>query len=298
MRIFTLVVDQVANAPGNSTPIAIIEGCGENTDGGFSINFSNQFPLDDYSPGKDFDCPVAVNSFDPNDKRATPEGYQAEHYIESETPLEYTIRFQNTGTNTAYLVVIKDTLSQWLDITTFQEGNSSHPYELGLTGQGYLSFTFYNIALPDSAANQAASNGFVDFKITPRAETPIETTITNQAAIYFDYNEPVITNETYHTIIGDYLEVLVTSISHPTLSNIEVTVAPNPFHAACIFQIKNHQSAQYQLEVFDATGKLMRTEKFTGNVLALDSRGLSAGLYFYKLSATDGFKSTGRLAVF
>ncbi len=295
---YTLLVDQVENAPGNSHPMAIIEACGEDDNGEFSINFSNQFPLNDYNAGTDTDCPVAVNSFDPNDKRATPQGYQTEHYIEPETPLEYTIRFQNTGTDTAYLVVIRDTLNQWLDLTTFQEGNSSHPYELGLTGQGYLSFTFYNIALPDSAANQAASNGFVDFKITPRAETPVETMITNQAAIYFDFNEPVITNETYHTIVGDYIEVLVTAVSHPTIANIEVTVAPNPFRSSCIFEIKNHPTDQYLLEVFDATGKLMRSETRMGTSFTFDGNGLTTGMYFYRLTAADGFKSTGRMVVF
>ena len=238
------------------------------------------------------------HSFDPNDKKAVPEGYQDEHYIEPETPLEYTIRFQNTGTDTAFLVVIRDTPSQWLDITSFQEGNSSHPYELGLTGQGYLTFTFYNIELPDSTSNWEASNGFVDFKITPRAETPIETMITNQAAIYFDYNEPVITNETYHTIMGDYFEVLVTSVSHPTISNIEVTVAPNPFHGNCTFEIKNHKEEKYLLEVFDATGKLIQSENLTGTTLSFDGSRLNAGMYFYWLTAADGFKSTGRLVAF
>lgn len=295
---YTLLVDQVENAPGNSNPIAIIEACGESDNGDFSINFGNQFPQNDYNLGTDTDCPIAVNSFDPNDKNATPEGYQTEHYIEPETPLEYTIRFQNTGTDIAFLVVIKDTLSQWLDITTFQEGNSSHPYELGLTGQGYLTFTFYDINLPDSTSNLEASNGFVNFKITPLADTPVETVITNQAGIYFDFNDPIITNETFHTIVPDYLEVLVTSVSHPTLSNIEVAVAPNPFQGTCIFEIKNHTTDKYLLEIFDATGKLMQSENMTGNTLSFDGSGLNPGMYFYRLTAADGFKSTGRMVAF
>ncbi len=294
---FTLLVNQVPNAPGNSNPMAVVEGCGTNDAGEFSINFSNQFPLDDYQLVTDTECPIAVNSFDPNDKNAKPIGFTAEHYIEPETPLEYTIRFQNTGTDTAYLVVIRDTLSEWLDITTFQKGLSSHPYELGLTNQGHLSFTFYGIALPDSAANQAASNGFVDFKITPLADTPVETLIQNLAAIYFDYNEPVITNQTYHRIIGDYSELLVNTVSHPLMSGIEVSVSPNPFQNFCVFQIKNHEAHQYQLEIFNTAGILIRSELLDGNHLKFENQGINAGLYFYRLSADDGFLSTGRLIV-
>jgi len=295
--VFTLLVDQVPNAPGNSNPIAVVEGCGTNDDGEISINFTNQFPNNDFQLHMDTECPVAVNSFDPNDKNAVPVGFQTEHFIEPATPLEYTIRFQNTGTDTAFLVEIRDTLDQWLDLTTFQEGVSSHPYVLGLTDQGHLSFTFYGIALLDSASNQAASNGFVDFKITPRIETPVGTVITNQAGIYFDYNEPVITNETFHTIIEDHSELLVNTVSHPVISDIEISVIPNPFQSSCVFQIENHEVDQYQLTIFDATGKLIRKDSLSRSNLEFERKDLSSGLYFYRLTAEDGFLSTGRLVV-
>lgn len=50
-----------------------------------------------------------VCAYDPNDKIATPAGIGEEGFIPDDTQyMEYTVRFQNTGSDTAFTVVIKD----------------------------------------------------------------------------------------------------------------------------------------------------------------------------------------------
>ncbi|MEM1322505.1 MAG: T9SS type A sorting domain-containing protein [Bacteroidota bacterium] len=294
---FTLIADQVPNAPGGNFPVAVVEACGENTNGEFSINFSNQFPQNDADPSVDIDCPISIGSYDPNDKLAYPIGYREEHFIRPNTPLDYRIRFQNTGTDTAFTVVIRDTLDAWLDASTIQLGASSHDYEFDISGEGYMNFTFNNIDLPDSNVNLIASEGFVAFKILPFEETPLQTVIENQAAIYFDFNPPIITNETFHTIAEDYLEVLILSTQHPTLSGIEVKVHPNPFRGVATLSIEGHDAKQYQFEVYDAAGRRVRSAQPDSNRFDISGAGLPAGLYFYRLTADDGFLSTGKLVV-
>ena len=44
------------------------------------------------------------------------------------------------------------------------------------------------------------TNGFVSFKIDQRPDLPFGTEIINSAAIYFDYNEPVITENSVHQV--------------------------------------------------------------------------------------------------
>ncbi|MEP7170039.1 MAG: hypothetical protein ABI855_11765, partial [Bacteroidota bacterium] len=66
-------------------------------------------------------------SNDPNDKTVDPAGIGPNHLTLMNEKLKYTIRFQNTGTDTAFKVVIFDTLSAALDINTFEVLNSSHP---------------------------------------------------------------------------------------------------------------------------------------------------------------------------
>jgi uncharacterized repeat protein (TIGR01451 family) len=186
--------------PQPSQPVAFVEGCGVNPGGSFSLGFVNQFASGDPEQYTDIDCTVNIGAFDPNDKSAAPTGYRDEHFIAQNTEIEYLIRFQNTGTDTAFTVVIRDTLSQHLDVTTLRPGASSHAYEMEIYGQGIVKFIFPDIMLPDSNVNVEASQGFVQFKISPKDSLPVFTEIENSAAIFFDFNEPVITNTTLHTI--------------------------------------------------------------------------------------------------
>ena len=48
--------------------------------------------------------------------------------------------------------------------------------------------------LPDSNANERKSHGFIRFRIKPKNTLVAGDSIKNKAAIYFDYNSPVITN--------------------------------------------------------------------------------------------------------
>ncbi|PSR56515.1 hypothetical protein AHMF7605_24975 [Adhaeribacter arboris] len=160
------------------------------------------YPPDDPEPEISEDCQPIVDSFDPNDKQVIPAGVTSNHYTPTNTPLRYTIRFQNTGTDVAYRVVVVDTLSTDLDLSTLQVGAVSHAYTLTISGKNkpILTFTFDNILLPDSSKNQAGSNGYVQFSVKPKSNLPQKIKIENYADIFFDYNEPVRTNTTINRI--------------------------------------------------------------------------------------------------
>ncbi|MEO8587767.1 MAG: T9SS type A sorting domain-containing protein [Flavobacteriales bacterium] len=138
---------------------------------------------------------VVMGSFDPNDKTArTSSGWSdALYYIDQDEWIDYTIRFQNTGTDTAFTVVITDTLAAELDMSSFVQGAVSHPVAVAFRAGRVVKWTFNNILLPDSNANEAASHGLVAFRIKPRDPVLPGTVISNTANIYFDYNDPVIT---------------------------------------------------------------------------------------------------------
>lgn len=141
---------------------------------------------------------AVTGSYDPNDKLVHPEGI---YHIENDSLLDYTIRFQNTGTDTAFTVVVVDTLAASLDVSTFKPGAASHPYTYTLTGGGLLTFTFANILLPDSNVNEARSHGLVKFSIKPHAPIEMGQAFVNRAYIYFDFNEPIITPDAV-TVVG------------------------------------------------------------------------------------------------
>src|SRR5207253_2664452 len=90
-------------------------------------------------------------------------------------------------------ILIVDTLDNNLDLTTFEVTNYSHKSTALLNGR-VLIVSFPNIYLSDSATNSAGSKGFVQYRIKPKANMLIGSQITNKAYIYFDFNDPIVTN--------------------------------------------------------------------------------------------------------
>ncbi len=148
---------------------------------------------------------VIQGSFDPNDKRSTTQLSPAE--VTTGKYVDYTIRFQNTGTDTAFNIVISDTLSNQLVLSSLELVNSSHSCSMS-EKENIIYFEFKNILLPDSNANELKSHGFVQFRIKPRQNLPLNTIIENRGNIYFDYNAPVITNTAF-TIIKEPGQVYI-----------------------------------------------------------------------------------------
>ena len=160
-------------------------------------------------------------SFDPNDKQATPELTPLQ--VINGTYIDYTIRFQNTGTDTAFNVVISDTLVEQLLLNTLEVTASSHTCKTTMKSN-IVFFEFLNILLPDSNVNEIKSHGFVSFKIKPHASVPAGETINNKAAIYFDYNAPVITNIA-GTFIKPFTVVPVKLVSFSAVPQTDNTTA-------------------------------------------------------------------------
>ncbi len=183
---------------------ATVEACRSSQLFAFSTGFVNAMPPYDPDPAPAFavDCLPIIDSYDPNDKQVVPTGLTDQRYTPTGAALRYKIRFQNTGTDVAYRVVVVDTLSPYLDISTLKVGAVSHNYRFEVSGKGQpvLTWTFNNIMLPDSNTNEPASHGFIDFSIKPKADLPEKTAIENWADIYFDFNSPVRTDTTLNRI--------------------------------------------------------------------------------------------------
>lgn len=197
-RTWRLETEQHPLHPGNSHPNATVELCGNPNN--WTSDMVNILPHDDADPIVDIYCGVVTGSYDPNDKTGYPIGITNEHFIKPEQQLQYVIRFQNTGTDTAFTVIIRDTLDNDLDIFSVESGVSSHSCNFLVYGPRVLEWRFDNILLPDSNTNEQASHGFVTFKANPVKSLPDGTVIENKADIYFDYNAPVTTNLSFHTI--------------------------------------------------------------------------------------------------
>lgn len=145
-------------------------------------------------------------AYDPNDKIVYPDRRDRyeENYTLLEESIEYTIRFQNTGTDTAFTVVLRDTLDESLDLGTFRPIAGSHPFETFMSEDGLVEFYFKDILLPDSTTNEVESHGYVAYKIKPKYNLGEYTDIFNSAGIFFDFNPPIITNTVKSVLVSDF----------------------------------------------------------------------------------------------
>ncbi len=284
-------VEQEDNHPGISKPSISIERCGSNP---FSTQIITQFPPDDGDAHVDVQCEVVRGSYDPNDKRAEPEGYSSEHFIDPNTNLEYTIRFQNTGNDTAFTVEILDTLSQFLDVGSVNPGVSSHDYRFEVFETGILRFTFNDILLVDSFTNEPASNGFVKYSIDQKPDVVLGSVIYNAADIYFDFNAPIYTNQTFHTVGRDFITVKTQEIFVP---GAIVNVYPNPFNDKATFEIKNAGQGQKTLRLLDISGKVVYSQTVHNEQFILERKNLNSGFYFYEITSEGTKIATGKLVV-
>ena len=289
-----MVVNQEPNHPTSTNPTAFVEACRANTNLPISTGFAPLFPNDDIALSVDMDCHQIVGSYDPNDKMGYPIGYKTEHYVAQNQDIEYTIRFQNTGTDTAFTVVIRDTISDKLDISSIEFGASSHVYTPEIYGKGILKFTFNNIKLVDSFRNEVKSHGFVQYRIKQQKDLAFGTQIFNAANIYFDFNEPIVTNKTKHTVGGK--DIILAVFEKNEVANMPILVSPNPFTETAIFEAPLSISADFEL--YDMTGKVLRKDRFEGQTFEFRRKEMGAGVYLFKISSNGHPLSIGKLIVF
>jgi uncharacterized repeat protein (TIGR01451 family) len=221
-------------------------------------------------------------SFDPNDKAVTPAGVQSANYTLMNETLEYLIRFQNTGNDTAFTVTIRDTIDTDLNLSTFMMVDASHAVQTQVdVATRIVTFTFNNILLVDSNTNEPLSHGYVKYSIKPNAGLINVTAIQNTAHIYFDFNDPVSTNTTLNTLVYSIPTAIPEIL--PNAKGI-VTVIPNPFDEEAYIVFENKDKNKYRLVVINLQGKLVIDKVVDSERILIEKKNLTSGLYLFKLA--------------
>lgn len=136
--------------------------------------------------------------------------------------ITYLIRFQNTGPDTAYQVIVRDTLDPRLDINTFAMIAASHPHHLVLDGSNVVRWYFEDIRMPNSADDGANSVGFILFSIRLKPFLAPGQTILNHSCITFNQTNTTCTNQ---AIV--WIDANADVISLPE-EGFSVDIVPNP----------------------------------------------------------------------
>jgi uncharacterized repeat protein (TIGR01451 family) len=224
-------------------------------------------------------CDSVRSSWDPNQKSVYPNGPVA-----AGTMLTYTIDFENLGNDTAFNIHVQDTLSPYLDGSTFSLQAATHRvaptfYQMG--GKNILRFDFVGINLEDKNV-PTRNKGQVQFTIKVKNGTPIGTVIPNRAGIYFDGNPAVITNYTYSTIP---VPGGVAGVGKAD----DIKVFPNP--AANVLNIQVGSSNWDEAVLCNALGQVVARQVLNRGNNVVDIEALPTGVYHLQVKGSAGTTS-------
>ena len=216
-------------------------------------------------------CFNVVNSYDPNDKLVYPSGM----ILPSQEYLTYTINFQNTGNAPADHIYILDTISNLLDIESFEVLATSHSMQLQIINN-MVRFNFANINLPDSTSNEPASHGYVQYRVKLKDNINIGDIVENIAYIFFDFNPAIVTNTAINEVN------LLTSVKE-NIASTALTVYPNPAHDVLYFQYGNASKKLITpIIIYNSIGAQVLNFSIQ-HTESIDIAGLPAGLYFIEM---------------
>lgn len=215
-----------------------------------------------------------IHSCDPNDKAVTPVELSIEEGAVGDT-LEYLVRFQNVGTAPALRVVITDTLSELLRWNTIELVNTSHTCTWYLH-DGVLHVVFDPILLPDSTSDEPASHGAVKFTMRTIPGLAPGTIVENSANIYFDFNEPVITNTATCTVADD-AGITESGQTAPI-------IWPNPASDVLMVTMSGPVTT---VDVLDLSGRCVLHSTARGQVAHMDVRSLAPGQYIVRAMSNE-----------
>lgn len=223
---------------------------------------------------------TVTSSFDPNDKAVNPPSWIP--ISTTGVTLTYTLRFENTGNDTAFNIHIMDTLSDYLNVRTLSILGSTAPVHLGVQnigGHNIVKFDFPNINLLDST-HHGQCDGMVMFSIKTNPHLAFGTQVHNRAGIYFDFNDVVMTNTTTNTV------VIPTSVTELNDADAGFNVFPNP--ASSELTISLEKGNYSTVTITNSVGQQVLSQQLNGQNTKLNIHALPAGSYFVTIKGHDG----------
>jgi uncharacterized repeat protein (TIGR01451 family) len=214
------------------------------------------------------------SAYDPNLKESNPNG----RLIQKPDNIRYTIHFQNEGNDTAIKVQVLDTLSVLTPVYEVEIAAASHDFNFTVENS-ILVWEFDRIKLPAKQETEFGSRGFVSFTAKINKPFKVGDSLRNRAAIYFDYEKPVVTN---------YAKVVMVkknnAIDEHRFKMESFSIFPNP--SSDRQTIRNISGHRHTLSIYSVSGHLMCELEFNPyEELSIDMEQWAPGIYFVRSSS-------------
>jgi hypothetical protein len=154
---------------------------------------------------------------------------------------------------------------------------ASHEFTPSFGEGRELVFTFTDILLPDSTTDLLGSQGFVAFRLKPRAGLLPGDVIENIANIYFDFNPPIITEPS--VLVAEF------STGVGEASTASLLLSPVPV----IDQLNIVSSIEFRsVRIVAADGREVDQRSVRASSAAFDISRLNTGAYLLIATLPDG----------
>lgn len=222
---------------------------------------------------------TVVNSYDPNDKICLGGGYLIPDNVGDY--MYYRIRFENLGTAPAQNITVTDVIDTTrFDITSMRPVNGSHPFTTRIIQGNQVEFMFKNIQL---GFTDDSNDGYVVFKIRSKETLTEGDVLENSAAIYFDYNFPIITNTDVVTV--------QTPLNAGKHSMAGFRVYPVP--AKDRLYVSNPDLVEItSAAIYNLLGQKVISDKIPDADGKIDVAPLAAGSYILHITTNNGVQMT------
>ncbi len=288
--VYRILIDQEDGYPLGNFTTDFIEFC--NGGGSETYQFVSMFQNDDESPYKDIECQEVRDVLEKNIMSAFPIGYREEHFINQNEDIEYTIYFQNIGTDTVNNMYIGNALDESLNLETLVAGPSSHDFIVSIIDERRLIFDFKNIQLPNTDASELGSRGFIKFRISQNKDVPIGTKINSSSIIFYDLEDGIETNVVTHTVGEEFIEIVLSD--KDLLVDDELEVAPNPAISSVKITLPEHYK-EISYVLYDTKGSIMSAANSPTNVFYINRDFIKSGMYFLELRSSRKIIGTKKI---
>ena len=114
---------------------------------------------------------------------------------------------------------------------------------------------------------------------------------------YKDVKLPIINFMPLDTL-NCYGPVVTRIIESKTNETINIKLYPNPFTSTATLAFDNPQTKAHHLSIFNTLGQsVLSIENIKNNNIQIDRKGLQSGMYYYRLSNTEGIVGSGKMLI-
>jgi len=218
-----------------------------------------------------------VGAYDPNQKTSWPEKIVKVGTRE----LRYHIEFENTGNDFARRAEVIDSIDKKLPLHEMVFVSSSHSDKMRIiVKNNVIHWVFEGINLAGATPEKKGGTGYITFKAKIIDNWPTNYTINNKAYIFFDYQDPIVTNVAW-------VSQKDTTVDIPILINTKEAfkVYPNPANQS--LTVENKSESFIKAEILNILGQKVKAfELSSKQSFTLPMEDLAIGIYFL---TTNGF---------